>query len=58
MYAAPYRRVSFCLVGRISNDGAMLPRYWALGQSKSHGSGLLFQTETLDWRKQAFSASG
>ena len=53
MYAAPYRRVSFCLVRQISNDDAMLPRYWALGQSKSHGSGLLFQAETLDWSKQA-----
>jgi len=51
MLSAAYRRVSFCLVRRISNDGAMLPRYLSVGQSKSHGSGELCRTETLDWRK-------
>ena len=30
----------------------MLPRYFAFGQSKSQGSGQLFQTETLDWRNE------
>jgi hypothetical protein len=55
MLSAPYHRVSFCLMRRISNGGAMLPSYFAGVQSKSHGSGLIFKRETLDWRKRGVS---
>jgi len=33
----------------------MLPPYSAGGQSKSHGSALIFKRETLDWRKRGVS---
>jgi hypothetical protein len=54
MLSAPYRRVSFCLVQQDTtiSDCRMLPRYSVFVQSKSHGSGQLFQTETLDWRAE------